>query len=52
MDKRYRTKYGMSEIENLEFIRENGIRKFTVMERTKWISSKGIFCVHDRKYYS
>jgi hypothetical protein len=51
MDKRYRTKYGMSEIENLEFIRKNGIRKFVVLERKRWISDKGIFCVHDRKYY-
>ncbi len=51
LDKRYRTKYGMSEIENLEYIRENGIRKFVQKERKKWISKKGVFCVHDKKYY-
>jgi hypothetical protein len=51
LDKRYRTKYGMSEIENLEFIREYGIRKFVASERKRWISKKGILCVHDRKYY-
>jgi hypothetical protein len=51
MDKRYRTKYGMSEIENLEFIRREGIRKFVAKERERWISGKGIFCVHDGKYY-
>ena len=28
LDKRYRTKYGMSEIENLQFIRDHGIRAF------------------------
>jgi hypothetical protein len=49
MDRRYRTKYGMSEIENLEFIRKSGIRKFVALERKRWISEKGIFCVHDKK---
>lgn len=51
MDKRYRTKYGMSQIENLEFIRENGIRRFLAAERLRWISEKGVFCVHDKKHY-
>ncbi len=51
LDHRYRTKYGMSEIENLDFIRENGIRKFVTAERKRWISDKGVFCVHDRKHY-
>lgn len=51
LDKRYRTKYGMSEIENLEFIREHGIRKFVARERERWISEKGVFCVHDKQYY-
>jgi Protein of unknown function (DUF3795) len=51
LDKRYRIKYGMSEIENLEFIQEYGIRKFVVAERRRWISERGIFCVHDKKYY-
>lgn len=51
MDKRYRAKYGMSEIENLEFIRKYGIRKFTARERRRWISEKGIFCVHDGEYH-
>jgi hypothetical protein len=51
LDKRYRTKYGMSEIENLEFIKENGIRKFVAAERERWISEKGILCVHDKRYY-
>jgi hypothetical protein len=51
LDCRYRTKYGMSEIENLEFIRKNGIRKFVAMERKRWISAKGVLCVHDKKHY-
>jgi hypothetical protein len=51
MDKRYRTKYGMSEIENLEFIRDNGIRKFIAREQKRWMCERGIFCVHDKKYY-
>jgi hypothetical protein len=42
----------MSQIENLEFIRDSGIRKFLEEERKRWISEKGILCVHDREYYS
>ena len=33
LDKRYRTKYEMSMIENLNFIKNNGIRKFIKNER-------------------
>lgn len=52
LDLRYRTRYGMSEIENLEYIRDNGIRRFMELERRKWLSEKGILCVHDRKHYN
>ncbi len=52
LDKRYRTKYGISEIENLKFIREKSIEKFIENECEKWQSPKGTLCVHDRKYYS
>ena len=51
LDKRYRAKYGMSEIENLEYIRDKGIKKFIEKESEKWISQKGILCVHDKKNY-
>jgi hypothetical protein len=51
LDDRYRTRYGMSEIENLEFIRDRGIRKFVAAERKRWISENGILCVHDNKRY-
>jgi hypothetical protein len=51
LDLRYRTRYGMSQIENLEYIRRNGINKFLKNEVKKWVSEKGILCVHDRNYY-
>lgn len=51
LDERYRTKYGMSEIENLEFIRDKSMDEFIENERKRWLSSKGILCVHDKKYY-
>ena len=36
LDKRYRTKYHMSMIENLEFIKGHGIEKFLEKEGEKW----------------
>ena len=51
LDKRYRTKYGMSEIENLEYIRNKGINSFVKSESKKWQTKKGTFCVHDKRYY-
>ena len=51
LDLRYRTRYGMSEIENLAFIRDQGIGKFLEKERAKYVSARGILCVHDGKYY-
>jgi hypothetical protein len=48
LDKRYRTKYGMSMIENLENIKKLGIRKFVREEKTRWVCPQcgGIICVH------
>ncbi len=51
LDQRYRTRYGMSEIENLIYIRNHGVEKFLANERTKWVSERGTLCVHDRNYY-
>jgi len=51
MDKRYKEKYGMSEIENLENIKKNGIKAFIKNEKKKWVNSEGVFCVHDKKRY-
>jgi hypothetical protein len=36
LDKRYRNKYNMSEIDNLEIIRKYGIRKLIENEKVKW----------------
>jgi len=36
LDKRYRTKYNMSILENLEYIKENGIESFLEKEEKKW----------------
>ncbi|MBE2280483.1 MAG: DUF3795 domain-containing protein [Ignavibacteriaceae bacterium] len=50
LDKRYRTKYDMSEISNLEFIKNNGISNFIETEKIKWSCSKcgGIINVHKK----
>jgi hypothetical protein len=37
LDKRYRTKYHMSMLENLECIKDNGIDAFLEKEKEKWI---------------
>jgi hypothetical protein len=50
IDKRYRTKYGMSMIENLNFIKDNGIREFIENEKKRWVKEDKIFCVHKKKY--
>ncbi len=48
LDKRYRTKYHMSMIENLENIKKLGIREFLKNEKIRWTCSKcgGTICVH------
>ncbi len=48
LDKRYRMKYAMSMIENLENINILGIRKFIKNEKARWTCSEcgGTFCVH------
>ena len=51
LDKRYREKYGMSEIENLKIIKEKGIDFLMESEEKKWINSEGVLCVHDKKRY-
>jgi hypothetical protein len=51
LDRRYKTRYGMSMIENLEFIKKNGIRTFLKHEKQRWIRDNKIFCVHTKKYF-
>ena len=41
----------MSEIENLENIRDHGIDQFIDNEQEKWVTENGVICVHDRKIY-
>jgi hypothetical protein len=48
LDKRYRTKYSMSMIENLNNIKSNGINRFLKAEKARWACPKcgGTICVH------
>ncbi|MBN1374495.1 DUF3795 domain-containing protein [Candidatus Dojkabacteria bacterium] len=48
VDKRYRTRYGMSMIENLDFIKAHGIRAFVKKEKARWTckSCGAMLCVH------
>ncbi len=53
LDERYRTKYHMSMIENLDFIRSYGIDSFLKKETAKWRCSScggrrgGVICCHN-----
>jgi len=51
LDTRYRERYGMSEIDNLNNIKENGIEAFLLQEEAKWVNSEGTYCVHDKNRY-
>lgn len=53
LDKRYRTKYDMSMLENLAFIKNNGIDAFIVQQTEKYKCPKcgGVICVHRKKCY-
>jgi hypothetical protein len=48
IDKRYRTKYHVSLIENLLQIKNNGLERFLKSERAKWFCTTcgGTICVH------
>lgn len=48
LDKRYKTKYHMSMIENLEYIKEHGIEEFIEKEEIRWTCSNcgNILSVH------
>lgn len=54
LDKRYRTKYGMSMIDNLKFIKKSGIRRFVRNEKEKWSCPKcgELICVHKPNCHS
>lgn len=48
LDKRYRTKYHMSMLENLAFIQKHGIEKFIEAESTRWKCPQcgALICIH------
>jgi len=53
LDKRYQDKYGMSEIDNLNKIKEIGLNEFMKSENNRWVCPNcgGVICVHDGKCY-
>ena len=54
LDGRYRKQYGKSTIENLDYIKENGIEKFLKHEQKRWKcpSCGGTICVHNKTCYT
>ncbi|MHC1771177.1 MAG: DUF3795 domain-containing protein [Flexilinea sp.] len=48
LDKRYRTKYNMSMIDNLNMIKSDGMQKFLENEKKRWTCTNcgGVICVH------
>lgn len=50
LDKRYKTKYAMSMIKNLENIKKKGIRQFVKDEKKRWTKGNKVFCVHKKEY--
>ena len=49
LDKRYRTYFKMSMIENLEYIKKNGINQFLEKEEERWKCPRcgGVICCHN-----
>jgi hypothetical protein len=54
LDKRYRTKYNLSMIENLTMIKEQGVKAFLKKEEEKWKCPEcgGVICCHTGVCYS
>ncbi|MFC1784529.1 DUF3795 domain-containing protein [Candidatus Neomarinimicrobiota bacterium] len=48
LDKRYRTNYNMSMIENFDNIQKLGLDEFLILEQKRWACTKcdGTICVH------
>jgi hypothetical protein len=53
LDQRYKEKYGMSMIENLNEIKNSGIDKFLKDQREKYRCPEcgGVICIHNKKCY-
>lgn len=51
LDKRYRTKYDMSMLENLAYIRDNGMDAFLFAQTERWTCPEcgSLICVHHHK---
>ncbi len=49
LDKGYRARYRMSMIENLEFIKSNGVKRFIADQEERWKCSEcgGVICCHN-----
>ena len=54
LDNRYKTKYNMSMIKNLEYIKNSGINNFIDNEKIRWTCNGcgGTICVHKGYWYS
>jgi hypothetical protein len=54
IDDHYSTKYGLSFIENLNYIKDNSLEKFISRQKRKYkCSSCGdVICIHNKKCYS
>ena len=54
LDKRYSTQYGMSFIENLNYIRDHNIEEFLGQQEKKYRCPRcgGTICIHNKKCYS
>ena len=54
LDKSYRERYDMSMIENLEYVRDNGMDKFLGKQEKKYKCPEcgGVICVHNGICYS
>lgn len=48
LDKRYRTKYGLSMINNLNYLKKNGLENFILVEKHRWKCKNcgATLCVH------
>lgn len=53
LDKRYRTKYDMSMMENLRQIKEEGMEAFLAAQRAKYRCPRcgGVVCIHNGRCY-
>jgi len=51
LDKRYRAKYSMSMIDNLDTIVNTGIFNFIALEKQRWIRENMVYCVNNKQYY-